>query len=122
MQSHFKDLRSKSFQWCKEFFNPMSFNPYNRPLKIREFNSQSGSSLGSMGVHSFTFSYTPRSMKCDSHASFLAHTSTIFCLIHEPKAKVATWWEFVETVMGMKTYKNRNQTKDITWEKKSQEM
>jgi hypothetical protein len=24
----------KVFQWYKEFFNPMSFDPYNRPLKI----------------------------------------------------------------------------------------
>jgi len=28
-------------------------------------------------------------MKCDSRASFLAHTFTSPCLGHEPKAKVA---------------------------------
>jgi hypothetical protein len=29
-------------------------------------------------------------MKCDSWASFLAHTFASLCLGHEPKAKVAT--------------------------------
>ncbi len=27
---------SRDFQWYKEFFNPMSFDPCNHPLKIRE--------------------------------------------------------------------------------------
>jgi hypothetical protein len=43
-----------------------------------------------MGVHSFTLSYTPGSMKCDSQASHLAHTFASPCFGREPKAKVAT--------------------------------
>ncbi len=52
----------------------------------RDFNSQSGSSLGSVRVHSFTLSYTPESMRRDSLASLLAHN---LCLGCEPKARVA---------------------------------
>jgi hypothetical protein len=52
------------------------------PLKLffenlgvhQDSNSQSGSSLGSVRVHSLTLSYNPGSMRCDSRASFLAHT------------------------------------------------
>jgi hypothetical protein len=55
---------SISFQWYKELVNPLGFDPYNRPLKIQEStktpNSQSGSSLTSVRVHSLTFSFTPR--------------------------------------------------------------
>jgi hypothetical protein len=37
MQAQFKHLSSKNFfQWYKELFNPMDFDPYNRSLKIRE--------------------------------------------------------------------------------------
>jgi len=53
-------------------------------------NSQNGSSLGSVKVHSFTLSYTPRSMRCDSRVSLLPRTLASPCLGHEPKVKVAT--------------------------------
>jgi len=43
-----------------------------------------------VGVHSLTLSHTPKSMKCDSRASLLAHTLASSCLGHEPKARVAT--------------------------------
>ncbi len=55
----------------------------------QDSNSQSGSSLGSVKVHSLTLSHTLRSMKCDSWASFLARTLASLCLGHEPKARVA---------------------------------
>jgi hypothetical protein len=48
----------------------------------------------SVGVHSFTFSYTPESMKCDSWASFLTHTFSSPCFGRKPKAKVVTLWWF----------------------------
>jgi hypothetical protein len=69
----------------------VSFEPCNRPLKISDSNSQSGSSLGSVRVQSFTLSYTPMSMKCDSRASLLAHTFASPCLGCKPKAKVMTF-------------------------------
>jgi hypothetical protein len=56
----------------------------------QDSNSQSGSSLGSVEVHSLTFSHTPKSMRCDSHASFLAHTFPNPCLGRKPKVKVTT--------------------------------
>ncbi len=47
-----------SFQWYKELFKAGSFDPCNRALKIREsfqdYNSQHGSSFGSVRVHSLT--------------------------------------------------------------------
>ncbi len=40
-------------------------------LKVhRDSNSQSGSSLGNVGVHSLALSHIPGNMKCDSWASF----------------------------------------------------
>jgi len=68
----------------------MGFDSCNRTLKIWESNSQSESSLGSVGVHSLTLSHTPKSMKCDSRASLLAHTFTSPCFGRKPKAKVVT--------------------------------
>ncbi len=55
---------SIAFQWYKELFNPLGFDPYNRSLKIWEStrtpNSQNGSSFGRVRVHSLTLSFTPR--------------------------------------------------------------
>jgi hypothetical protein len=60
-------------------------------LKIhQDSNSQNGSSLGSVGVHFLTLSYTFGSIKCDSRASLLARTFTSPCISCEPKAKVVT--------------------------------
>ncbi len=53
-------------------------------------NSQSGSSLESVEVHSLTLSHTPRSMKCDTRASLLAYTFASPCIGCKLKAKVAT--------------------------------
>jgi hypothetical protein len=73
----------------------MSFDPYNHLLKIQEYIRTStlkvGVHLGVRGfIHALTLSYIPRSMKCDSRASFLAHPFAIFCLSREPKTRVTT--------------------------------
>jgi hypothetical protein len=77
-----------------ELLNPMGFDPCNCSLKIRKsigtLNSQNGSSLGNVKVHSLTLSYTPGSMRCDSWAFLLAHTLARPFLCHEHKARVAT--------------------------------
>jgi hypothetical protein len=44
-----------------------------------------------VGVHSLTLSYTPKNIKCDSHASLLARTFASPYFGHKPKAKVATY-------------------------------
>jgi hypothetical protein len=53
---------SIDFQWYNKIFNSLGFDPCNHPLKIQEStetpNSQNGSSLGSVRVHSLTFSFT----------------------------------------------------------------
>jgi hypothetical protein len=53
-------------------------------------NFQSGSSFGSVRVHSVTVSYTLGSMRCDSRAFLLACTLVSLCLGREPKATIAT--------------------------------
>ncbi len=69
----------------------MGFNPLNHPLKIRK---SIGTPTPKMGVHlgmrgSLTVFCTPRSMRYDSQASFLARNLTSPCFGREPKARVA---------------------------------
>jgi len=84
----------KKFQPYNEFFNSMIFDPCNCPLKIQEsignLIPRVGIHLRVWGVHSLTLSYIPKSMKCDSRASFLARTFVSHCLDCEPKVKFAT--------------------------------
>jgi len=82
-----------AFHWYKERLNPLSFDAYNRPLKIWE-------SIGTptpkvelpwgVRVHSLTPSHTPGSMLCDSRLPSLARNLANPCLSHKPKAKVTT--------------------------------
>jgi hypothetical protein len=70
----------------------MGFDPCHYSMKIRE---SIGTPTPKVGihlrvVHSFTFPYTPKSMKCDSRASFLVRTFVSFCFGREPKARVVT--------------------------------
>jgi len=58
----------------------------------QDTNSQSGSSLGNVKVHSLTLSCTLESMKCNSWASFLARAFVSPCIGRKPKAKVTTKW------------------------------
>jgi len=62
----------------------------------QDSNSQSGSSLGSVRVHSFTLSYIPKSMKCDSRVSPLARTFASPCFGRKPKVKVGTNVNFID--------------------------
>jgi hypothetical protein len=80
----------------KILFNPRSFDPFHLPSKNlrvhRNSNFQSGSPLGSVWVDSFTFSYTPESMKCDFQVSFSACTYANPCFGHKPKARIASYY------------------------------
>ncbi len=77
-------------------FNLMNFDHHNRSLKVQESIKTSISKLLEVGahlgvwVHSFTPSYTHRSMKSDFQTSLLCCTFASPCLGPEPKAKVAT--------------------------------
>jgi hypothetical protein len=84
---------SIAFQWYKEVFNPLGFDPCNCSLKIWESTGTSTPKVGiplGVRVYSLTLSYTPRNMWHDSHASLLAYNFVSLCLGHEPKAKVVT--------------------------------
>ncbi len=73
----------------------MGFDSCHCTLKIQESiwdsNSQHGSSLGSVSVHSLTLFGTPESMWCDSWVFPLARNLTTLCFGREPKARVATF-------------------------------
>jgi hypothetical protein len=83
-----------TFQWYKEFFEAMSFDPWNRVLKVWESicnsNFQHGSWLWSVRLHSLTLFGIPGSMWCDSRVFLLACNLASLCLSREPKARVAT--------------------------------
>jgi hypothetical protein len=80
------------FQWYKKFLKLMGFNPSpSEDSGVHwDSNSQNGSSLGSVRVHSLTLSYIPRSMRCDFRVSLLARNLASPCLGREPKARVVT--------------------------------
>ncbi len=92
--SPFKHLRSKRFSMIWRTSQVIEFWPMKSLFEVlgvhRDSISQSGSCLGSVRVHSFTFFYILRSMWCDSWAfSWLAPLQPLG-LGREPKAKVAT--------------------------------
>jgi hypothetical protein len=63
----------------------------SKNLEVKwDSNSQSGSSLGSAKVHSFTLSCILGNMRCNSQVSFLAHTFVSLCFGRELKARVIT--------------------------------
>jgi hypothetical protein len=71
-------------------FDPLKLFFQNSEIR-RDSNSQSGSPLKSMWVHSFTFSYTLENIKCDSQASLSTFTFASLCFGREPKARVTTY-------------------------------
>jgi hypothetical protein len=83
----------RHFQWYKECLNSMSFEPYNRLLKVQESIGTPTPKVGAhLGVCGFIplVSYILGSMKCDSRVSFLACTFASLRFGHKPKARVAT--------------------------------
>ncbi len=89
---------SRAFQWYKELFNPLSFDPCNCLTKMWESIETQipkvKAPFGSVKVHSFTLSYTPGSMWCDSRTFLLAHNLANPCFGLEPNAKVTTYFTF----------------------------
>jgi len=84
---------SKSFQWHKEVFNLMSFDPWNHSLKIQDsigIPTPKGVHLGMCG---FIPSHTPshsQECKCESHVALLARTFPCLCFGRKPKVRVVT--------------------------------
>jgi hypothetical protein len=89
MRAHFRHLSFKRFSMFKGTFQFNDFWPLKLPFEDLgvhwDSHSQSGSSFRSMEVHSFTFSYTPKSMKCDSWVSFWPMPLQTFALIASPR-------------------------------------
>jgi len=82
------------FQWYKEFFNPMGFDPYNCSLKIRESIRTPTLKVGAhLGVWRFIPSCSPtfpRTWNGTPELHSWPHTFASPCLGHEPKARVGT--------------------------------
>ncbi len=71
----------------------MCFDPCNHSMKIWKSIGILTPKVGvNLGMWRFipSLSYTPENMRCDTRASFLAHTLTSPCLGHKPKARVVT--------------------------------
>jgi hypothetical protein len=79
------DIRNFSIQWVLTLQSPSKDSRVHR-----NSNSQNGSLLGSVRVHSFTLSFTPENMRCDSQASLLACNLVSPCFGREPKVRVVT--------------------------------
>jgi hypothetical protein len=102
----------RAFQKYKEIFNPMSFDPWNCPLKIWK---SIGTPTPKVRVHLWVWGFIPISMKCDSRDLLLAHTFANLCLSREPKAKVMTsrmsMWFWMNKVIRIGT----NQRTLLVW-------
>jgi hypothetical protein len=107
MWAHFRHLCSKKFSMIQGNLQSNWFWPLHSLSKNLwvhwDFNSQNGSSLGGVRVHSLTLSYTPENMRCDFRASLLAYTLASPCLGCKPKARVAT-----KNVTTSVTSRNKN--------------
>jgi hypothetical protein len=84
----------RNFQWYKEPFNPMSFDPCNRLLKNHESIETSTPKVGThLGVWEFIPWTFLHSWKHETWlpSSLLARTFASPCFGREPKARVATF-------------------------------
>jgi len=88
---NFRYLHSKNFHWYKKHFKPLSFDPYNRLLKIRESTKTPTPKVElhwGVKVHSFTPSHTPRNMLRDSRLPSWLATLQTFALVASPRLKL----------------------------------
>jgi hypothetical protein len=75
----------KKFWWYKEHLKPLRFDPWNRPLKIRESTgtpTPKVEPLGGVRVHSLTPFHTLRNMLCDSQLPFWLATLRTYTIIN----------------------------------------
>jgi hypothetical protein len=82
---------SIAFQWYKELFNPLGFDPCNCPLKIRESTGTPNSELQTRKVEALlgVWGFIP-SHFLSLLGFFLARNLASPCFGREPKARVAT--------------------------------
>ncbi len=81
-----------TLQWYKEKFPCNEFWPLKSPSEDSEVHqnsdSRSGSSFGSVGVHSLILSYNLGSMKCDSHVHSWPASWQAFALVVSPRLRL----------------------------------
>jgi hypothetical protein len=84
----------KTFQWYKELFKPMSFDPYNRPLKIREsIRTPIPKVEAHLGVRGFIPSHFLTFSRAGNVTLRLHLSPTpLQALVTNPKAKVVTYF------------------------------
>jgi hypothetical protein len=91
----------KAFHWYKELFSPLSFNPWNRPLKIWESTGIRTPKMElpwGVRVHSLTPSHTPGSMLCDSRLPSWPATLQTLALVASPKLGLRQYiWITIES-------------------------
>jgi hypothetical protein len=79
----------RPFQWYKQISQSNEFwllqSPFEGSGVHWDSNSQSGSSLGSVGVHALTLSYTPRSMNCGSRVHIWPVPLQALALVLNPR-------------------------------------
>jgi hypothetical protein len=92
----------------KELFNPMDFDPYNRPLKIQE-SIGTPSSLGSVRVHSLTLFCTLESMRCAHRLPYWPSTSQAFALVANPRLGL---WHYERVLKHKKTITQYHNTRN----------
>ncbi len=80
----------RSFQWYKKLFNPLSFDPCNHFLGIRESTWTPTPKVGvDLGMWRFIPSHTPTLLEAWDVTLGLPYTLASPCLGCKPKAKVA---------------------------------
>jgi hypothetical protein len=79
----------KYFQWYKELFNPMSFDPYKRPLKIRELigirTRKVRSHLRVRGLNPSNFPKLPRAWNVTPSLHFWLAPLQALALVMNPR-------------------------------------
>jgi hypothetical protein len=95
----------RAFQWYKGLFNPMSFDPWNHPLKIwKSIGTPTPKAGAHLGVWGSFFHTLLHFWKHEIWllGSLLACTFASLCFGHEPKGRVAImyicynwlfWWQ-----------------------------
>jgi hypothetical protein len=93
---HILDIHvPRAFQWYKELFNPMSFDPSNHSMKIQESIGTSTPKMGAhLGVWGFIPSHSltlPRAWNVTPELILGPHICKPL-LSHQPKVRIATKW------------------------------
>ncbi len=92
MRAHFRHLSFNSFPMIWKTLQANGFWPLHSPFENSrihwDYNSQNGSSFGSVKVHSLTFLWTPKSMRCDPGLPSWPTTLQAIALVASPRLRL----------------------------------